>query len=69
MTWAPERHRKRGRPRTTWRRTAEKEGERERSGATCPLQRPTERVGDRVSRPCAPLSVKKLGEDDDYPLH
>ena len=43
--------------------------ERERSGAMCPLQRPTELVRDRVSRPCAPLGVKKLGEGDDYPLH
>lgn len=28
MTWAPERNRRQGRPRTTWRRTAEKKRER-----------------------------------------
>ena len=28
LTWTPERRRKRGRPKTTWRRTAEREGEK-----------------------------------------
>ena len=28
MSWPPERNRRQGRPRTTWRRTAEKETER-----------------------------------------
>ena len=45
--------------RSTWRRTAAKEKERDGgAGVRCPLQWQTELVGDRVLRPYVPLVVK-----------
>jgi len=50
----PPKFQRQGRPRTTWRRTAEKKREKELdggAGARCPLQRPTKLFGNRVLRP------------------
>ena len=45
--------------RSTWRRTAAKEKERDGgAGVRCPLQWQTELVGDRVLRPYVPLVMK-----------
>ena len=65
LTWAPEGRRKRGRPRTTWRRTAEREREKEkkrdgRTGVRYKGQRLAEMVGGIVLRPYVPHGTKKM---------
>ena len=56
LTWTSEGKRKRGRPKTTWRRTLEKE--RSKAGGSpgqrCALQRKTGIDGERMWRPYAP---------------
>ena len=65
LTWTPKGRRKRGRPRTTWRRTAERE--REKAGwkdwsEVVKLQPLTEMVGGVVLRPYVPHGTKWIGE-------
>ena len=64
LSWTPEGKRKRGRPKTTWRRTVE----RERNSAGCvhgmrqELLQPTEKIGGILWRPYVPRGTKKLSE-------
>lgn len=64
LTWAPEGRRKRGRPRTTWRRTAEREREKQdgRTGVRYKWQWLTEMVGGIVLRPYVPHGTRKIGD-------
>ena len=67
LTWAPEGRRKQGRPRTTWRRTAEREKGKKRDGRTGAVrykwQRRTDMVGlcGIVLRPYVPHGTKMIG--------
>jgi len=56
MSSAPEGKRRRGRPKTTWRSTVEKERQESswRSGRRCRLQQPIERSGKVLQRPYVP---------------
>ena len=63
LTFAPEGRRKKGRSRTTWRETAEREREKRdrRTGVRYKWQRLTEMVGRIVLTPYVPHSTKKTG--------
>ena len=62
LTWAPEGRRKRGRPRTTWRRTVEGKWKKRdgRTGVRYKWLRLTEMVGRIVLRPYVPHGTKKI---------
>jgi len=67
MTWTPEGRRRLGIE--PGQHGGEQQRRREKeldggAGARCPLQRPTELVGDRMLTPYAPLGAKKLGKDE-----
>ena len=63
LTWTPEERRKRGRPRTTRRRMAEREREKAdgRIGERYKSQRLTEMVSGIVLMPYVPHGMKKIG--------
>ena len=63
LTWAPEGWQKQGRPRTTWRRTAEREREKVgwKNWSEVQMARLTEMVGGIVLRPYVPHGTKKIG--------
>ena len=68
LGWTPEGRRARGRPKTTWRRTVEKE--RDKAGwkswnAAKAVARETESIGQRAWRPYAPTGAKRNDDDDD----
>jgi len=67
MTWTPEGRRRRGVEPGQHKGEQQKRREKELdggAGARCPLQRPTELVGDSVLTPYAPISARKLGEGE-----
>ena len=69
LGWTPEGRRARGRPKTTWRRTAEKREIRPggRAGMWPRRRLATENVGWTMCRPHAPTgAVSHDDDDDDY---
>ena len=67
LGWIPEARRVRGRPKTTWRRTVEKEKERNKavwkSWNVAKEQRRTESAGLRMCRPYAPTDEGRHDDD------
>ena len=64
LSWTPEGKRKRGRPKTTWRRTVERERGTAQDGLhgmRQELLQPTEKIGGILWRPYVPRGTKKLG--------
>ena len=64
LTWTTEGRRKRGRPKTTWRKTAEREREKAGWKNWSEVQiaaAVTELVGGNVLRPYVPHGTKKTG--------
>ena len=67
LTWTPEGTLKVGRPKTTWRKTADKRKENNSDGhhgAKPERKHRTEAIGIIVSRPYEPAGVKKQGEGE-----
>ena len=64
MTWAPEGNRRRGRPKTTWRRTVEKEKKRRdrNHGTKFGLKQLTENSGKTLCRPYVARVTKRIVE-------
>ena len=61
LSWAPEGKRKRGRPKTTWRRTVERERTKAgwQSWKRCEQQHTTGTIGELMCRPYAPRWRKR----------